>query len=53
MLNPPSITRRRAGTVRASNGIRGILADNQVNAIHWLSSEEVLVAGTSGGPWSI
>ena len=41
------------GTVGASHGIRRILADNQVNAIHWLVSEEVLLAGTSDGPYAI
>jgi len=40
-------------SVGATNGIRRVLSDNQVNAIFWLSSEDILVAGTSGGPWSI
>lgn len=41
------------GTVTASNGIRRVLADNQVNAIFSLVSEEVLLALTSDGPYAI
>jgi len=42
-----------AGVVSATNGMRRTIADNQVNAIFWLVSEKVLIAGTSSGPWTI